>query len=73
MVKKEELIELISEVLGTSVNEDSNSENCEKWDSMAALRIAIAIEDKFGIEIEPEKIVKLISFEKIYKLLSGTK
>jgi len=54
----------IREIIGKVVGEDLtnfsldgiNMNNLSNWDSLAHLKIIIAIEDEFDIEIEPEKV-----------------
>lgn len=44
-------------------------ENLGEWDSLSTVTIVALIEESFGIEIEPEDLVKLTSFESIASFL----
>lgn len=52
--------EIISKIIGKDFSnknlEEINMKNIEDWDSLAHLKIIIALEDEFNIEIEPEEI-----------------
>lgn len=52
--------EIIGKVVGEDVSnfnlEDINMKNLINWDSLAHLKIVIALEEEFDIEIEPDEI-----------------
>ena len=37
----------------------------EGWDSLASITLVSVIEEEFGIEMDPEDIEQLVSFEKV--------
>lgn len=41
------------------------------WDSLATINLVTVIEEEFGIQIEPEELGELASFEMIRELLRG--
>lgn len=57
----------IKEIIGKVLEKDLknyklseiNIENLENWDSFAHLKIIIALEDEFDIDIEPEEIQQM--------------
>lgn len=42
----------------------------EAWDSLASITLISVIEEEFGIEIDPEDIEHLVSFEKVLDYVS---
>ncbi|MDR1978099.1 MAG: acyl carrier protein [Synergistaceae bacterium] len=54
------IIDIISEVLGTSVSEDSSVDDVAGWDSLKTLQIVMAL-DEAGCEIPLEKIAEIRS------------
>ena len=42
----------------------------ETWDSLASITLINVIEEEFGIEIDPEDIEHLVSFEKVLDYVS---
>ena len=67
---KEQIIEILRNVLEDSqVNETTSKDNCNNWDSMHHLLVAVEIESEFGIELHPEDIEAMDSVEKIEKLI----
>lgn len=41
------------------ISADSSPETIENWDSMQHLNLVLAIEEKFGVQLEPEDIEKM--------------
>ena len=41
------------------------------WDSLASINLVTVIEEEFGIQIEPEQLDEMASFEMILHLLNG--
>ena len=41
------------------------------WDSLASINLVTVIEEEFGIQIEPEELGELASFEMVRELLNG--
>jgi len=53
------VIELAAEVFEVEPSElerTSTSDDIESWDSFAQLNLMVAIEDEYGIELDPERI-----------------
>ncbi|HVZ27850.1 MAG TPA: acyl carrier protein [Rhizomicrobium sp.] len=42
-----------------------------EWDSQAHILLVLAIEEKFGIEIQPEEVVRITSVRKMLDLLKS--
>jgi acyl carrier protein len=49
----------------------SSPESIESWDSVQHLNLVLAIEEQFGVEIEPEEFEKMNSLEAISNLLDA--
>ena len=61
------ITDIISEILGMPVNEESNIENISGWDSLKTLQIVMAL-DEAGYEIPLEEIAKIKSVGDILRL-----
>ncbi|MBX7212013.1 MAG: acyl carrier protein [Verrucomicrobiaceae bacterium] len=53
-----------------AVNDQTAPDNVPQWDSLAHLRLVMAVEGEFGITIPAEQIMDMISF-KITRLMVG--
>lgn len=65
---------VFSDVLETPLEEirpDSNPDTVENWDSINHLNLVMAIEQEFGMELEPEEIEEMLSVEQTLKLLNA--
>ncbi|MDR2178732.1 MAG: acyl carrier protein [Synergistaceae bacterium] len=60
----ENILDILSEVLGTSVSEDSSVDNVAGWDSLKTLQVVMAL-DEAGYEIPLEKIAEIKSVRDI--------
>ena len=58
------LIEVAADVFGVpaaALTADSSSESVEAWDSISHLNLMLAVEQAFGVRIEPDQMVELTS------------
>ncbi|HTA19684.1 MAG TPA: acyl carrier protein [Polyangia bacterium] len=65
---------IVADVLGTSVSRitaDSSPETLENWDSVRHLNIVMALEERFGVELEPEDIEGMRSVMQIVAIMSA--
>jgi acyl carrier protein len=67
------VIEVISSVLDTSVDIESNMENTEEWDSFAHVLIMIELISEFELEINQEDFQELLSVKRIIELVENNK
>ena len=67
------VIEVISSVLDTSVDIESNMENTEEWDSFAHVFIMIELISEFELEINQEDFQELLSVKRIIELVENNK
>lgn len=71
-MKKDKIISIIAEVLQTNIsniNEKSDYNNTNGWDSLATTNIIVALEEEFDIDIELDDAEKFVSVENILKIL----
>jgi len=58
----EQVRDVASDIFGVpqdKISADSSPETIENWDSMQHLNLVLAIEEKFGVQLEPEDIEKM--------------
>ena len=68
------LIQLFAEVLQvdpTGLNDDSSPENVKQWDSLAAMELVAAIEEKFKVKLSTKEIMKMSTLGRARKVLQG--
>ena len=68
------LIQLFAEVLQvdpTDLNEDSSPDNVKQWDSLAAMELVAAIEEKFNVQLSTKEIMKMSTIGRARKVLQG--
>lgn len=66
---RKKIINIVSRVFETEVNENTDQKNCAAWDSLRHLNLIIELEDEFNISFEPEEIAQMKSIKKIEELL----
>lgn len=67
---EERILQIMREVLDdNSIDTSSNQQNCENWDSLHQLSLISELEDEFDVDIEPEEIAEMTSFEKVKEIL----
>jgi acyl carrier protein len=64
-----QIIDIVSEVLGSPVSEDSSVESAAGWDSLKTLQIVMAL-DEAGYEIPLEKIAEIRSVRDILSFVT---
>ena len=68
------LIQLFAEVLHvdpSKVDDESSPENLKEWDSLAAMELVAAIEEKFNVQLSTKDIMKMSSIGRARKALQG--
>jgi acyl carrier protein len=72
MIKKIEVLKIISKALGQKVAESSNTKNTKKWDSLGHLQILASL-DKYtrGKSSKINKLSRASSVKEIIKLLDN--
>ncbi len=64
--------ELLAKSLGLSAEEittETTLESCANWDSLAHLRLILAIEETLGRALEPTEIFEISGFTDVERLL----
>jgi acyl carrier protein len=46
-------------------------EGVEGWDSMATITLVNVVEEEFGLEIDPNDLAKMVSFESVLAYIKG--
>ena len=72
MIDDMKLKEVISNVLGVSIdaiNDKSSPDSIDKWDSLSHLKLVMAIESEFEVELSPEDSMDMLSVKLIRMIL----
>ena len=70
------LIQLFAEVLEVEpaqLNDDSGPDNVKEWDSLSAMKLVAAIEEKFNIRLSTREIIKMSTIGRARKTLQNKK
>ena len=65
-----EIKDIMEKILKVPVDENSNRQNIDVWDSFSHLDILVEIEKKYKIEFEPEEMAEINSFQDIIKIVN---
>ena len=68
------LTQLFAEVLqidAAGLSEDSSPDNVEPWDSLAAMELVAAIEEKFNVQLSTKEIMKMSTIGRARRTLQG--
>ncbi len=63
---------VFSEILGVSpdtITDETSPDNTPQWDSMAAMTLAVAIEDEFDVRLSTAEIVSMRNVAIVRKVL----
>ena len=72
MINDMKLKHVISNVLGVSIeeiNDDSSPDSLDKWDSLSHIKLVMAIESEFEVELSPEDSMDMLSVKLIRMIL----
>lgn len=70
------LIQLFSEVLTVDpaeLDDNSSPSNVSQWDSLAAMSLVVAIEERFQVQLSTKEIMKMSTIGLARKTLQGKK
>ncbi len=59
----------IFQVAPKRINQYSSPETIESWDSLQHLNLILALEQRFGLEFEPEEMERMTSIDAILSIL----
>ena len=68
----EQVRNVASDIFGIPANKitvDSSPETIESWDSVQHLNLVLALEEKFGVQLEPEDIEQMKNIGAVVTLL----
>ena len=68
------LIELFAEVLEidpAGLNDNSSPDNVKQWDSLSAMKLVAAIEEKFNVRLSTKEIMKMSTIGRARKTLQS--
>jgi acyl carrier protein len=70
------LVQLFAEVLEVDpakLNDDSSPDTVQQWDSLAAMKLVAALEEKFNIRLSTREIMKMSTIGRARKTLQTKK
>jgi acyl carrier protein len=70
------LVEIFAEVLEidpAELNDNSSPDNVKKWDSLAAMKLVVAIEENFKIKLSTREIMQMSTIGLARKTLQSKK
>jgi acyl carrier protein len=56
-----------------TLNDDSSPDNVKEWDSLSAMKLVAAIEEKFNIRLSTREIMKMSTIGRARKTLQDKK
>ncbi|MBZ5664220.1 MAG: acyl carrier protein [Acidobacteriia bacterium] len=68
----EQVRNVASDIFGVpadKITAESSPETVENWDSMQHLNLVLAVEEKFGVQLEPEDIEQMKTIGAVAKLV----
>ena len=68
----EQVRSVASDIFGIpadKISADSSPETIENWDSMQHLNLVLAVEEKFGVQLNPEDIEQMKNIGAVAKLV----
>ena len=67
---EEKVLEILKDLFELdTVDETCSQMTCEKWDSMGQLNLVVELESGFDVNLEPEEIGEMKSFNDIINIL----
>ena len=68
---EEKVLEILKSLFEmNTVDETCSQATCEKWDSMGQLNLVVELESEFDVNLEPEEIGEMKSFDDIIRILN---
>ncbi len=68
----DKLITIFSEVLvvnASVLNDESSPDTLEEWDSLGAMNLVAAIEEKFDVQLSTKEIMKMVTIGLVRQFL----
>jgi acyl carrier protein len=67
-----EIMSLVFEVPVDSLNDESNVDSVEKWDSLQHMNLVFALEEEFGVMLPDDEVADMVSVSKILEVLKSS-
>jgi acyl carrier protein len=64
-IKEKIILIMKSSLSNQNIDENSNNENTDNWDSINFLLLIVKLESEFEIKFQPEEILEINSFKSI--------
>ena len=65
------ILEILKQVFELdNIDVNCSQSTCDKWDSLKHLELIVEIESEFDVELEPEEIAQMKSFDDIKRILA---
>jgi len=69
---KEKILDIMREVFeNDDLTTECSQQNCDQWDSLHHLTLIGELEDAFDIELEPEEIAQMTTFDKVVEAVEA--
>ena len=69
--KIKQIMSAALEVNIAEINNETNSDSIDSWDSLHHMNLVVALEEEFSVEFEEEEIIELMSFKSIQEKLKS--
>lgn len=70
---KQEILEIITAVIGEPVSGDVERGKCAKWDSLRHMQIIFAVEERFDVQLSESEIAQVKSVDDIVTRVAQAK
>ncbi len=60
----------VFEISPDKIDGSTTMDSVEEWDSLKHIELLSMVEEKFGIELEMEEMIEMITFDDILRILS---
>ena len=61
----------VFEISPDKIDGSTTMDSIEEWDSLRHIELLTMVEEKFGIELEMEEMIEMITFEDIKRILTS--
>jgi len=61
----------VFEISPDKIDESTTMDSIEEWDSLKHIELLSTVEEKFGIELEMEELIEMITFDDIKRILTS--
>ena len=68
-----EIIEIMRDIFNVEIDEDSNKQNIDEWDSFNHIEILDCIEKKYNIRFTDEEMGSINSFKDLSRMVNEKK